>query len=238
MTDERISRFLELYDPPLSPYLAALEREAEDSGVPVIRKLTRRLAAFFCEMKRPARILEIGTATGFSSIFLCEHSDASVTTIENYPPRIEAAKRHIRESGFENRITLLEGEAEEILAALSGPYDMIFLDAAQGQYAAFLPDLIRLMEKGSVLLVDDVLRGGEVVETHYAVTRRKRTIHRRLREFLRALTDDGRLTAVILPIEDGVAAAVKRDDGHKKGCDRENGSLLCEAEGRREDETS
>ena len=238
MTDERISTFLELYDPPLSPYLALLEREAEENGVPVIRKLTRRLVAFFCEMKRPARILEIGTATGFSSIFFCEHSEASVTTIENYPPRIEAAKRHIKEAGYESRIRLLEGDAEEILPSLSGTYDMVFLDAAQGQYLAFLPDLIRLMGSGSVLLVDDVLRGGEVVETHYAVTRRKRTIHKRLRGFLRALMDDRRMTAVILPVEDGVAAAVKREDGHKESCFPESMELLREAAVRREDETS
>ena len=163
-------------------------------------------------MQRPGSILEIGTAVGFSAILMAVYDPApcKILTIENYEKRILAARENIRRAGLENQITLLEGDAADRLRELTDPFDFIFLDAAKGQYIRFLPELLRLMHPGSVLLADNVLQGGDILESRFIVERRSRTIHRRMREFLLALKSNPLLETSILPLGDGAALAVRR----------------------------
>ena len=162
-------------------------------------------------MKRPAKILEVGTAIGFSALLMSEYGpkDCQITTIEKYEKRIPLAKENFKKAGREEQITLLEGDATEILANLDGQYDFIFMDAAKGQYIHFLPDILRLMPVGGLLVSDNVLQDGDVMESRYAVTRRDRTIHSRMREYLYELKHNEFLQTDILPVGDGVTVSVR-----------------------------
>lgn len=136
----------------------------------------------------------------------------TITTIEKYEKRIPMALNNFRKAGMENRIRLLEGDASDILKTLKGPYDFIFMDAAKGQYIHFLEDVLRLMPNGGVLVSDNVLQDGDVIESRYAVTRRDRTIHSRMREYLYTLKHTEGLETSVIPIGDGVTVSVKLKD--------------------------
>ena len=136
--------------------------------------------------------------------------DCHITTIAKYEKRIPVARENFRRAGKEERITLLEGDAAEILQKMTGAYDMIFMDAAKGQYIHFLPDVLRLLAPGGILLSDNVLQDGNILESRFAVTRRNRTIHSRMREYLYELKHHPQLETVILPVGDGVTLSVKR----------------------------
>ena len=163
-------------------------------------------------MRKPTSILEVGCAIGFSALLMSEYGpkDCHITTIEKYEKRIPVARENFRRAGKEEQITLLEGDAAEILGELAGPYDMIFMDAAKGQYIHFLPDVMRLLSPGGILLSDNVLQDGDILESRFAVTRRNRTIHSRMREYLYALKHHPELETVILPVADGVTVSVKK----------------------------
>ena len=210
--NERMLVFINSMDRGHTPFLEELYSRSVRERVPVIRREMQSFLKTLLVMQRPERILEIGTAVGFSAILMASYDPVPcrIVTIENYEKRIPAARENIRQSGFEAQITVLEGDAAIRLGELSDPFDFIFLDAAKGQYIHFLPDLLRLMHPGSVLLADNVLRGGDILESRFIVERRNRTIHRRMRDFLRALKTDPGLETSILPIADGAALAVKK----------------------------
>lgn len=134
-----------------------------------------------------------------------------ITTIENYGKRIPAAKANFLRAGKENVIELLEGDASQVMKGLAGPYDFVFMDAAKGQYIHFLPEVMRLLAPGGVLVSDNVLQDGDIIESRFAVTRRNRTIHKRMREYLYELTHRDGLTTCVLPMGDGVAVSVKAE---------------------------
>lgn len=211
MTTERQTAFIRSLDQGCTPFLNRIEREAKEAGVPIIRPETQRLLRFFLQMRRPLSILEIGSAVGFSALLMSEYGppDCHITTIENYEKRIVKAKENFRRAGKEEKITLLAGDAAEILPTLTEPFDMIFMDAAKGQYLSFLPEAMRLLSAGGLLLSDNVWQEGDILESRYAVTRRDRTIHSRMREYLYQITHDARLETVLLPVGDGVAASVR-----------------------------
>lgn len=195
-----------------SESLSAIEQEAIRDHVPIIRKETQELLRILLKMKKPEKILEVGTAIGFSSVFMGENTSPAtkITTIENYPPRIERAKANIAMAGMEERITLLEGDAARWLKELDGSYDFIFMDAAKGQYIHFLPDVLRLLPQGGVLVSDNVLQDGDIFESRYGIRRRNHTIHSRMREYLFALTHNDTLDTVILETGDGMTISVKK----------------------------
>lgn len=195
-----------------SDSLKAIEAEAVRDRVPVIRRETRELLKILLQMKKPEKILEVGAAIGFSSVFMGENTSPAtkITTIENYPPRIERAKANIAMAGMEERITLLEGDAARWLKKLDGSYDFIFMDAAKGQYIHFLPDVLRLLPQGGVLVSDNVLQDGDIFESRYGIRRRNHTIHSRMREYLFALTHNDTLDTVILETGDGMTISVKK----------------------------
>ena len=212
MTAERQTAFIRSLDEGNTTFLNEIEAEAREAGVPIIRPETQRLLRFLLEMQKPCRILEIGCAVGFSALLMSEYgmSESRITTIENYEKRIRQARENFKRAGKEEKITLLEGDAAKILPTLTGPYDMIFMDAAKGQYLTFLPEVMRLLSPEGLLVSDNVLQEGDILESRYAVTRRDRTIHSRMREYLYRITHDPRLETVILPVGDGLAASKMR----------------------------
>ncbi len=211
ITDERVNVFISSFDTGNTPFLNDLEQLALKTGVPVIRPQVQSLLKLLLAMKKPGKILEVGTAIGFSALLMKEYGpeDCKITTIEKYEKRIPLALENFKKAGREKEITLLAGDAFQILKELEGPYDFIFMDAAKGQYIHFLPDILRLMPEGGVLVTDNVLQDGDVMESRFAVTRRDRTIHSRMREYLYALKHNGQLQTDILPVEDGVTISVK-----------------------------
>lgn len=214
VVNERLVAYINSLDIGNPPLLEEIEREARENHVPVIRRELQGLLRVLLYMGRPGRILEVGTATGFSALFMSEYAgpEAHITTIEKYEKRIPVARENFRRAGKEKEITLLEGDAAELLPALTGPFDFIFLDAAKGQYIHFLPELLRLLPGGGILLSDNVLQDGNIVESRFAVERRDRTIHTRMREYLYTLTHHPELVTSILPLGDGAAVSVKKGD--------------------------
>ena len=212
ITDERLASFINSFSVDRDEVVTAIRKEAEENGIPIIRRESGEFIKMIMLMNRPAKILEIGAAVGFSAIFMRRflENGAHITTIENYPPRIEQAKKNIIRAGAEDRITLLEGDAIEILPKLEDEYDMIFMDAAKGQYGCFFDQSIEKLRKGGILLCDNVLQDGDVLESRFAVTRRNRTIHARMREYLYMLTHDARLETGIFNIGDGMSLSIKR----------------------------
>ncbi len=215
VTEERIATFIHSLDEGNTPFLDELERYALEKGVPVIRPQVQSLLKLLLATKKPAAILEVGTAIGFSALLMSEYGpkDCRITTIEKYEKRILEARENFKRANAGERITLLEGDAFELLGKLAGPYDLIFMDAAKGQYIHFLPDVLRLLAAGGLLVSDNVLQDGEILESRYAVTRRNRTIHSRMREYLYELKHDDRLQTDILPIGDGVTISVRKQEG-------------------------
>lgn len=210
--DERMAAFIDSFDKGNTPFLDEIEKSARETQVPVIRKSMQSLLKFLLELAKPKSILEVGTAVGFSALLMSEYApkDCRITTIEKYEKRIPVAKENFRRAGQEERIALLGGDATEILKTLEGSYDFIFMDAAKGQYIHFLPDILRLLSPGGLLVSDNVLQDGDIMESRFAVTRRNRTIHARMREYLYELKHHPEMETVILPVGDGVTLSVKK----------------------------
>ena len=209
--DERTITYINSLENGDSPILQTVAREARDSFVPIIRKETAAFLKTLVEMKRPLRILEVGTAVGYSALLMAEHmpEGGHITTIEKYEQRIPIARENFKRAGMEERITLIEGDAAVVLDGLDEAYDLIFMDAAKGQYIHFLPKVMRLLAVGGVLISDNVLQDGDLIESRFAVTRRNRTIHARMREYLYELKHRPDLQTAIVPIGDGVTVSVK-----------------------------
>ena len=218
--DERLLTYLNSLDSGNGELLDQMEKEALNHDVPIIRKDMQGFLKLLLAVKKPQRILEVGCAIGFSAILMAEWnpSDCAITTIENWEPRIPVARENFRRAGKADQITLLEGDAGEILPQLLAEgkqYDWIFMDAAKGQYPVLLPTAVELLEDDGVLVSDNVLFDGEIIESRFAVTRRNRTIHKRMRDYLYTLTHHDRLTTTVLPVGDGAAVSVKCS--HKVG---------------------
>ncbi len=209
--DERLYTFINSMDEGLPDELAELEKEAVDTYVPIIRKDMQAYLKYLMFTHRPKNILEVGTAIGFSAILMSEYApDAHITTIENYDKRIPIARQNFLRFNRQDRIELIEGDALEVLPLLTDSYDFIFMDAAKGQYINYLPDILRLLKPGAILVSDNVLQDGDIVESKYAVVRRDRTIHTRMREYLYELKHNENLVTVILPVGDGITVSYRK----------------------------
>ena len=212
IVEERMRTYINSLDMGNTPFLENLEQEALESRVPIIRKEMQSFLKMMLAANQPASILEVGTAVGFSTLLMCEYgrADLKITTIENYEKRIPVAKHNFERAGKCDQITLLEGDAMEIIKTLDGPYDFIFVDAAKAQYIYFLPEVLRLMKKGAVLITDNVLQEGDLIESRFVVERRDRTIHKRMREYLEVVKNHEELETSIVPIGDGITISVKK----------------------------
>ena len=190
--------------------LGELERRARLEKYPIADAETSDLIEIICYLKQPSKILEIGTCIGFSSLLMSSVcSDAEITTIERNPVMIRPAKENFTKFNAEN-ITLMEGNALSILPTLKDKYDLIFLDAAKGQYPVFFKECIRLLNSKGILLADNVFFNGYVA-TGIPDIRRNKTIINRLRQFLSELENNESLKTVILPISDGVTLSYKTE---------------------------
>lgn len=212
IVDERLVTYINSLDTGNTEILDIIEKEAIESYVPIIRKEMQSFLKLLLAVKKPARILEVGTAVGFSAVLMAEYNPvtARITTIENYEKRIPLAQENFKRAGKESQITLLQGDAAVILKTLEETYDLIFMDAAKGQYIHFLPEVVRLLAKDGILVSDNVLQDGDIIESRFAVTRRNRTIHKRMRDYLYELTHKEELVTSILPIGDGITVSSRK----------------------------
>ena len=198
---------------PNNNVLEEIEQQAHIDGVPIIRKEMESFLRVMLTITKPKRILELGTAVGYSAILMSEaiEKDASIITIENYEKRIVQARDNFKKADKEDVITMLEGDAMEIMPGLEGDsFDFVFMDAAKAQYIHFLPEVMRLMKKGAVLITDNVLQEGDIIQSKYVVRRRDRTIHKRMREYLEVVKNHPELETTIVPIGDGITISVKK----------------------------
>lgn len=211
IVSDRIRDYILSLEPDHDQICDQIRTEAIDTFVPVIKLETAALLKTLIKMKQPKAILEVGAAIGYSAILMAKAmpDDGHLTTIEKYQPRIPIARANISRAGLDDKITLLEGDAQEWLNRLSENFDMIFMDAAKGQYIHWLPLVLARLKPGGVLISDNVLQEGDLVESRFAVERRNRTIHGRMREYLYTLKHMEQLETSVIPIGDGVTLSVR-----------------------------
>ena len=211
IVDERMVTYINSLDAGSGQFLDQLELQAKKDRVPIIRREMQSFLKVLLQIKKPTKILEVGTAVGFSALLMAKYTpeDTRIVTIEKYEKRIPVAKANFQAAGMDHRITLLEGDALEILREMEDSFDFIFMDAAKGQYIHFYPEVMRLLAPEGILVSDNVLQEGDLIESHFAVERRNRTIYKRMREYLYVLKHDERLETSILPVGDGAAVSYK-----------------------------
>ena len=215
IVEPRLVEYLNSLETELPEHLAKLESYAIGHEVPIIRKEAQSLLKFFLELKQPKRILEVGTAIGFSASLLCEYmpKDCHLTTIEKVPMRIVEAEKNLAALKRSQDVTFLTGDAEEVLKNLKeqgNQYDFVFMDAAKAQYMSFFAQILPMLPAGALLITDNVLQEGSIIESKYSITRRDRTIHMRMREYLYELKHNDALTTSIVAVGDGMALSVKK----------------------------
>ena len=222
MDYNRIRNFINSYSHDDSGVLGEIYERALMDEVPVIRRDTVEFLRVLLQMIRPKNILEVGTAVGYSSLMMAEtlskiFDDSSwhIDTCELSPERIAEARENILGLGYADRITILEGDAAETLKALGRDeqlekteYDFVFIDAAKAQYMIYLDEALRLSHKGTVIVSDNILADGDILESHFLVEKRDRTIHDRMREYLYRIKNDEKLDTAILSVGDGIAVSV------------------------------
>ncbi len=212
IVDERLTTYIHSLEKDQGPFFEDLRKIAKESDVPIIRRETESFLRVLLQINlakdKELRILEIGTAIGYSALVMADEAPyAHIDTIENYEKRLISARENLKEH---DKINLIEGDATKIIKNLEEPYDFVFLDAAKAQYIVMLPDLIRLMKKGAILVADNVLQEGDLIESRFATERRQRTIHERMREFLYEIKHNKALESTILTVGDGISVSIKK----------------------------
>ncbi len=190
--------------------LKELEIYAKENNVPIVHKEVSDLLKVLLKVQRPKKILEVGCAIGYSSILFASSLDGEVEiiTVERNEKMIEKAKENIKRAGLEDKITILEGDAEELLKTVDGEFDMIFLDAAKGQYKLFYDMVIDKLKVDGLLISDNILYKGMVAHDDFVI-RRKKTIVKRMRNYLDYISNCDYLDTSLIPIGDGVALSYK-----------------------------
>ena len=219
VTNERITAYLHSLDKDAKPFFDALRKQAEAEDVPIIRREMESFLRMILLIHRPEQILEIGTGTAYSTLFFADNccSVRKIVTIENYQPRIEEARQNI-DSFLQMRpkdadplsIDLLEADATTAIHALNETFDFIFLDGPKAQYIGMLPQLLKLLKEGGILLADNVLQEGDLIDSRYVTPRRQRTIHERMRDYVWDVMHRDDLESTLLTIGDGVTLSVKK----------------------------
>lgn len=211
LINENLDNYLKNLMPMVDGDLGDLQQRSYNEGVPIIPNDVVRLISVLLSIKKPKKILEIGCAVGFSSSFMSKflQEGGTVTTIERYPVMIEKAKKNIKNLGLNDKINLIEGDANQVLKQLDEQFDVIFMDAGKGQYINILPDVYRLLKIGGIIIADDILQNGDVCKQKEEIIKRQRTIHYRLNDFLWEITHNKGLDTSILTIGDGVAICYK-----------------------------
>lgn len=212
VNEDYIEEYLRSLIPEKTDSFKDMEKYAEENHVPIVQPEVAQLLKVLLKMNRPSRILEVGTAIGYSALIMAEATseDCHITTIERRKDMIDLALDNISKTKYISRINILEGEAEEVLTTLEEKYDFIFLDAAKGQYMDFFHKCKDSLNIGGIIVSDNVLYKG-MVATDKLVVRRKKTIVRRLREFLKHINEIEGYTSCVIPIGDGVALTYREE---------------------------
>lgn len=186
--------------------LGEIEAYANELGIPIVPHETAKFLDFFTATMQPSQVLEIGTAIGFSASLMAQHlqADGHLTTIDRYEKMYERAKENFKKMGLEDRITLIEGDAADVLPTLEGSYDLIFMDSAKAKYIEFYPECMRLLRQGGVLIIDDVFQGGTVLDDEAEIPKRVRKIHRKLNELFDTVLNDKSNRSTLVPLGDGL----------------------------------
>ena len=185
--------------------LKELEDFARKENIPIIPHETVAYFRFLMETMQPKNILEIGTAIGFSALLMAQHSpESKITTIDRNPEMIGFAKANFAKFDNRQQITLLEGDAVDVLSTLTESYDFVFMDSAKSKYIIFLPEILKHLEVGGVVVLDDIFQGGDVAKDIMEVRRGQRTIYRGLQRLFEATLDNPSLTASLVPLGDGI----------------------------------
>lgn len=200
--------------PGMPGQLGELQAQATADGVPIIPNETATFLNFFVKQIKAKNVLEIGTAVGFSGslMALAMSPDGHVDTIDRFDVMIRKAKANFEKLGVAKQVTLLEGDAKDVLPTLEGPYDFIFMDSAKSKYIEFLPECLRLLKKDGVVMIDDIFQAGTVMHERSEIPKSQRTIHRKLNLLYDTVLAHPDLTVTILPLGDGVLMIAKDKD--------------------------
>lgn len=213
ITNPKILEYLDIISPVNSKAIEEIRAEAKRNYIPIIKRDTENFLKFVLKMQNPGSILEIGCAVGYSAAVMLENSDADIVTVEKMPERVEEAKRNIKYADFESRASILEGDAGEILKSLADKgekFDFIFMDAAKAQYITWLPIVKKLLKESGMIFSDNCLQEGDLAESSFAIRKRDKTIHKRMREYIYLLLHDETLESWIFSIGDGVLLSRSR----------------------------
>ena len=213
ITNPKVLEYLDIISPVNSKAIEEIRAEAKRNYIPIIKRDTENFLKFVLKMQNPGSILEIGCAVGYSAAVMLENSDADIVTVEKMPERVEEAKRNIKYADFESRASILEGDAGDILKSLADKgekFDFIFMDAAKAQYITWLPVVKKLLKESGMIFSDNCLQEGDLAESSFAIRKRDKTIHKRMREYIDLLLHDETLESWIFSIGDGVLLSRSR----------------------------
>lgn len=219
MNKTRIENFISSFDYSETECIKNIYDYCINNDIPIIKNQTKNFIRSIINVKKPIKILEIGTAVGYSSIIIFDEvkkycKNPIMYTIENYPKRIEEAVKNFKKYGYRD-IVLFKDDASIILEKLTqsgDKFDLIFLDAAKAQYSTWLNNIKKLLDKNGVLIADNIFKDGEVIESRYLIRKRDRTIHQRVREFLHKIFNDKDITSYVYDIGDGISLSIKNGD--------------------------
>lgn len=208
---EEIVDFMRTRQKRVSGSLEELENFAHVENIPIIPHETVAYFRFLLETLQPEKILEIGTAIGFSALLMAEHAPhAQITTIDRNPEMIALAKANFTKFDKRKQITLLEGDAMDLLPGLKDRFDFVFMDSAKSKYVVFLPEVLRCLASGGLIIIDDVFQGGDVAKEIGEVRRGQRTIYRGLHQLFDKTLDQSEITSALLPLGDGILMIRKK----------------------------
>lgn len=213
ITNLKVLEYLDIISPVNSQTVEEIRSVAKENYIPIIKRDTENLLKFVLKMQNPKSILEIGCAVGYSAIVMLENSSADIVTVEKMPERVEEAKKNIKYANLEDRAKIIEGDAGEILERLvneNKKFDFIFMDAAKAQYITWLPTVKALLKDNGIIFSDNCLQEGDLLESSFAIRKRDKTIHKRMRDYIYLLLHDEDLESWIFSIGDGVLLSRSR----------------------------
>lgn len=213
ITNLKVLEYLDIISPVNSQTVEEIRSVAKENYIPIIKRDTENLLKFVLKMQNPKSILEIGCAVGYSAIIMLENSDADIVTVEKMPERVEEAKKNIKYANLEDRAKIIEGDAGEILERLvneNKKFDFIFMDAAKAQYITWLPTVKALLKDKGIIFSDNCLQEGDLLESSFAIRKRDKNIHKRMRDYIYLLLHDEDLESWIFSIGDGVLLSRSR----------------------------
>lgn len=213
ITNLKVLEYLDIISHVNSQTVEEIRSVAKENYIPIIKRDTENLLKFVLKMQNPKSILEIGCAVGYSAIIMLENSDADIVTVEKMPERVEEAKKNIKYADLEDRAKIIEGDAGEILERLvneNKKFDFIFMDAAKAQYITWLPTVKALLKDKGIIFSDNCLQEGDLLESSFAIRKRDKTIHKRMRDYIYLLLHDEDLESWIFSIGDGVLLSRSR----------------------------